>query len=607
VKNPATDKPSSTLERVSHAQAKVAELKSLLAKIRSAADGQQASLSRLAQSRRGVLPREETDKAIRQMVASLMLFEALGSSLAETFSEFEEPLTALMREVTVKLRERERLAALSRSAQALSSSLDLNTLLDEALSALVELTGAERAFLMLRDDDRPAMTLRASHNIDARQLSASAFAVSRSIIDLVVSSAQPIITTNAAADPRFSTKDSVALHSLRSIVCVPIAISGAVIGAIYLDNRIEENSFTDADLDFASAFAAQAAVALDNARTFENVKVDRNAMHDVLESLPGGIIAIDANGRITLLNAAAARLLGDGTQALLNGSYRRLSRHLDGALVMLFDEVIHYSLAGGDLIEGRLPDGREVAINASVAPLKNGDGGNVGAVMMLEDRTDSMHHERERNMVRRYLPTELVDAFTGTSSLDFSGARVDVSVMFADLRGFTAFSENRDPAEVVELLNRCFAAATGGITQNRGILDKYMGDAVMAHFNSPLLPQTEHALLAVRAAWQIREAMVCARRGDPDTSGLGFGFGISTGTALAGNVGAPDHVEYTLIGDCVNLARQLQEVAAPDQILISRATLDAVGEGVKVRELTPMPLKGRTEAILVYEVLAVQP
>lgn len=602
MRRPRQEPDSTPLQRVESAQAKVVELKSLLGKMRSAADGQQASLSRLARARSGTLPAEEMDKAIRQMVASLMLFEGLGSTIAETFSQFEDPLTALMRDVTEKLSDREQLAALSRSAEALNSSIDLETVLDQTMAVLVELTGAERAFLMLRDNTTMAMTLRASHNIDTQQLSDSAFAISRSIIDMVIASREAVITTNAAADPRFSSKDSVALYALRSIICVPTLIGSKVTGVIYLDNRVESDIFSDADRDFASAFAAQVAVALENARLFQDVKVARNTMQDVFESLPSGIIAIDSRGRITLVNAAAARILGEPVLGMVQESYRRLARYLDGSLALLFDEVVHYSSTGAELVEGALPDGREVAVNASAAPLRNAEGNSMGAVMMLEDRTDSMHLERERAMVRRYLPAELVDTFSDSSALALSGARVAVSVMFADLRGFTAFSERRDPAEVVDLLNRCFGAASTAIRANAGILDKYMGDAVMAHFNSPLLPQAEHPLLAVRAAWDTRAAMRKAHAGDPGAE-LRFGIGISTGHALAGNIGAAEQLEYTLIGDTVNLAMRLQEIAAADQILISSTTYEAVREHVQVRPMEPLTLKGRSRNEPVYEIL----
>ncbi|MFT5174708.1 MAG: transcriptional regulator with GAF, ATPase, and Fis domain, partial [Gammaproteobacteria bacterium] len=261
---------SSALERVDQIQQKVGELRTLLARFRDAIDGQQVSLRRLSESRRDNNSEQEQEKAIRQMIASLMLFEGLGGQIDIAFNEFEQPLVNLMTDVSNQLRDREQLAALSKSAEALNSTLDLNAVLTQAMDMLVQLTGAERAFFMLKDPVTGRMKVRVAHNIDAEHLEASAFTISRTIIGTVVKQGKAIITTNAAADPRFSDQESIALHSLRSIICVPIRVDGKVEGVVYADNRLSVDIFSDTDGDFTAAFASQAAAALENARLFEN-------------------------------------------------------------------------------------------------------------------------------------------------------------------------------------------------------------------------------------------------------------------------------------------------------------------------------------------------
>ena len=145
------------------------------------------------------------------MIASLMLFEGLGGQIDLAFNEFEQPLVNLITEVSHQLRDREQLAALSKSAEELNSTLDLNSVLTQAMEMLVELTGAERAFFMLKDATSGQMKVRVAHNIDPEHLQASAFAISRTIVDTVVEKGEPIITTDAAADPRFSDQESIAL------------------------------------------------------------------------------------------------------------------------------------------------------------------------------------------------------------------------------------------------------------------------------------------------------------------------------------------------------------------------------------------------------------
>ena len=190
------------------------------------------------------------------------------------------------------------------------------------------------------------------------------------------------------------------------------------------------------------------------------------------------------------------------------------------------------------------------------------------------------------------------------SELSLGGARSTVSVMFADIRGFTSFSEHRDPAEVVEAINTYFGFASSSVQANGGIVDKYMGDAVMAHFNSPLLPQESHAWLAVKTAWETRERMqhFNAERGQ----GLAFGIGVNTGNALAGNVGGLERMEYTLIGDAVNLAKRLQENAGPGQILLGEATWLAVRERVQTVPAGSLTVKGRRTPEAVHELVALK-
>jgi len=590
---------------VEHTQRKVVELRGLLAKFREAVDGQQVSLRRLSEARDSAQPKAEQDKAIRQMVASLMLFEALGGQINTSFDEFQEPLVKLMDDVTQQLRDREQVAALARSAEGLNSTLDLEGVLEQAMHMLVDLTGAERAFFMLKNEQSGEMKVRISHNIDMDELEGSAFAISRTIVQSVVDSGEPIVTTNAAADPRFSDQESVALHSLRSIICVPIRMDQIVEGVIYADNRIQTDIFTSADRDFTAAFANQAAAALENARLFNNVTLARNMMHNVFESVASAVIATDGNGRITLINKAADTMLSESLGTLLEQRYAKLSTVFDGALTQVLDEVYTSGeVVVHNIIEGPLSGRGRVSIAVQAAPLRDSDNEAIGAVMVIDDRTDQVRFERERGMVKRYLPSALVESFAEQDELHLGGARREVSVLFADIRGFTSYSEHRDPGEVVDMINTYFGFASATIQAQNGIIDKYMGDAVMAHFNSPLLPVMEHARQAVIAAWEIRRQMreFNSRAG---SGKLSFGIGVNTGNALAGNVGGKERMEYTLIGDAVNVSKRLQENAGGGQILLGASTYSLVQNFVQARDIGPIDIKGREVKERAYELLEV--
>ena len=599
------DDGSSPLKRVEQTQRKVVELRGLLGKFREAIDGQQVSLRRLSEAQQSGQPQAEQDKAIRQMVASLMLFEALGGQINTSFDEFQDPLVTLMNDVTQQLRDREQVAALAKSAEGLNSTLDIDGVLNQAMHMLVELTGAERAFFMFKGEDSEEMEIRISHNIDRDELEGSSFAISRTIVQSVVDSGEPVVTTNAAADPRFSDQESVALHSLRSIICVPIRMHQVVEGVIYADNRIQTDIFTGADRDFTATFANQAAAALENARLFNNVTLARNMMQNVFESVASAVIATDSRGRITLVNKAADKLLSADLGNLLEQRYAKLAAVFGGALTQVLEDL--YSTGESvvqNQIEGELSGRGLVSISVQAAQLRDSENEAIGAVMVIDDRTEQVRFERERGMVKRYLPPALVESFAEQDELHLGGARREVSILFADIRGFTSYSEHRDPGQVVDMINTYFGFASSTIQAQNGIIDKYMGDAVMAHFNSPLLPVEAHARQAVLAAWDIRRLMH-EFNANTGSESLSFGISVNTGNALAGNVGGQERMEYTLIGDAVNVSKRLQENAQGGQILLGASTWTLVRDFVQVNEIGPIDIKGRQIQEQVYELVGV--
>lgn len=180
--------------------------------------------------------------------------------------------------------EQARLAALYDVSQSLGSSLNLEEVLTQAMDAVISLTGAERGFLMLLDPDTSNLRLRAARNFEQETLQRKD-AVSRTVIDSVMRSGKPVLTTDALTDPRFSSQESVILHALRSILCVPLRNRGQVTGVIYVDNRVQSGLFTNEDLDLLNAFAAQAAIAIENARLYSRTDQALSARLAELETL----------------------------------------------------------------------------------------------------------------------------------------------------------------------------------------------------------------------------------------------------------------------------------------------------------------------------------
>jgi signal transduction histidine kinase len=164
--------------------------------------------------------------------------------------------------------EQNRLEVLYRVSRVLGASLDLNEVLTQVMDAVIELTQAERGFLMLVDPDTGRLDLRAARNLEQETLESRDMEVSRTVIRNVIDTGQGVVTTDAQNDPRFAAQESVILYSLRSVLCAPLRVRDRIAGVVYLDNRAQKGLFTDKDLEMLNAFASQAAIAIDNARLY---------------------------------------------------------------------------------------------------------------------------------------------------------------------------------------------------------------------------------------------------------------------------------------------------------------------------------------------------
>jgi class 3 adenylate cyclase len=183
------------------------------------------------------------------------------------------------------------------------------------------------------------------------------------------------------------------------------------------------------------------------------------------------------------------------------------------------------------------------------------------------------------------------------------GAIEEVTVLFADLRGFTPFSERSAPGEVVALLNRYFAVAVPIVLENGGTVVQFVGDALMALFNAPTR-QSDHSLRAARAALAIQQGIDEMALGQPDWPR--FRIGVNTGTALVGNIGSPELRNFTAIGDTVNLAARLQTSAEVGHVVIGSATYEQIRSVATVHPLGPLHVKGKEAAVRAFVLLGLQ-
>jgi len=511
----------------------------------------------------------------------------------------------------------DRQSALNDVIQAINSTLDLDEVLRIVMDNIIRLMRAERGFLMLRNDEGKFVT-RIARNWEHESLDSSEFAISQTIINRVVSDGQPVITTNALEDPRFGDHESIIIHNLRSILCVPLKVKGDLTGVIYVDNRIHAGIFSDPERYLLTTFANHAAVALENARLFDSVRRTleevtelKNPMDNVLASIASGVITADTNHKISLCNRAAHSILGDLHYSVVGSALEDVLKTASvtpASMQEILSEIEAVQKTDQTVVGHELylssPSRGLLSLIINLSPLKDASQITQGVAIVVDDLTEKKRLEAQRRLFERMVSPEVIKQLD-PDKLQLGGKRTPITVLFADIRGFTHFSEQITPEELVSVLNCYLAAAADSVLAQEGTIDKFLGDAIMAWFNAPI-PQPDHALRAVRAALGLRAAVQRLTYKLPPQSQLSFGVGIHYGEAVLGLVGTDKRLEYTAIGDSVNIAKRIQKNSQPNQILISESAYRLVADKIHARPIQPIQAKGKREPLMVYEIIGLR-
>ncbi len=531
------------------------------------------------------------------------------SGLDGTLSQMREAIERLRQEWQAQQREEEELRALVQVSRAVNSTLDLATVLSQVMDHIIELTGAERSFLMLINE-AGELEFKVARNLDRETIAGSSFDISRTIAYTVAREGQPVVTTNAQADPRFRSQESVIGYNLRSILCVPLRFREKVTGVIYADNRIRTGLFGDSDRNLLAAFADQAAIAIENARLFQQVKQQleqitemKTLMDNVFTSIPSGVISTDIVDKITLFNRAAELILGVPTYRAIHQPYRAVLP-MKERLSSLIEDVKRKERPVVAYEDIKLPGRGQVNLSLSVAPLKDLADATTGVAIVVDDLTEKKKLEAKREIFRRMVSRTVFDNLPDNpEQLTLGGVRREITVFFADIRNFTRFAEKLDPERLIEVLNQYLKMGAEAVLAQDGTVDKFVGDLVMGIFNAPndLSDHTYHAVCAGLAM----QAAIAERSKDmPESERLSFGVGINSGTAVVGYIGTDQQASYTAVGDVVNYCSRLQSTARGGQILLSRSAYERVSDRVVTHALDPLQVKGRSAAEPVYEVVA---
>lgn len=203
----------------------------------------------------------------------------------------------------------------------------------------------------------------------------------------------------------------------------------------------------------------------------------------------------------------------------------------------------------------------------------------------------------------KYVGTEILDLIMDNPETTWlKGRKNEASILFADIRGFTAYSETKDPENLVEKLNEYFEIATRVILKHGGYVDKFIGDAVLGVFGVPVISE-DHTEQCIRAALDMQKEFVKASKKNGNRLLSLVGIGIKSGIVVAGNIGSQSKMEYTVIGDSVNIASKLNAFAMPGEIIVDRSVLSRMENRLKTVQLAPQKIKGRAGLVEIYKVI----
>ena len=498
-----------------------------------------------------------------------------------------------------------RFGTLYEIAQLLSSSLELEIVLQRVMDVVVAVTGAERGFVLLANGEAK-LQVAVARNLNREQIASGSSGVSRSLCDRVFLMGEAELVADAQADRRTAAAESVVSLRLRSVLCAPLRVRGRPTGVVYLDHTAESGRFTERELRLLEAVGEQAAIAIENARLYEDLRrrsaevADLKAYQDdVFRSVGTAIVGLDLRARVVSTHRAAEVLFG-ATEASVRGEPHSalVGDALAGRLLRRFAAAA-MGKSSGVINASAVINGSERHLRCEIERLRSGDGQTRGIVCLADDETARVladrareREEAERRRIRdlfgRYVAEPVVEQLLADPSrARLGGVRREVSVLFADIRGYTGLSERSSPEALLAILGRYLALAVEAIREQRGTLDKFLGDGLMAVFNAPL-DQPEHALAAVRAAWRLQ------KRAAEELEGVSFGVGVNTGEGLVGNIGTEEFRNYSCVGDVVNVASRMQGLAPGGSVYLAASTLARVSGRVQVEPLGPIELKGHS-------------
>ena len=481
---------------------------------------------------------------------------------------------------------------------SLNSVLDIKELSTEVLIRSVSTLNASSGFILKTQKNSPMLSVLSSFNMNEDLVKGAIFSKSSIPFNLIWKDKKSIIISDEESNP-FLKKTGY-----KECIVSPIIGNRNISGCIVLGDKESRDGvipFEKNDIDILDALSSQAGIAMDNAKLFEEINAAKRFNESIMGSIATSVITINLLGEVDSVNKAGVDLLSKKKNEIVGEHYSYLfSKDQNLCKAIESAEIELESFA--ELNVPLMSKSKNTIVNFSVAPLTDQKGAHLGAVVAIEDITEQ---SKIKNTFKRYVSKSVVDQLLDDDQkLNLGGEERDVTVLFSDIRGFTAMSEKMKPKEVVSTLNSYFSEMIDIIFKFDGTLDKIVGDELMVVFGAPIA-RDDDAGRAVQTAIGMVESLkkFNDKRVKKGKVPINAGIGINKGKVISGNIGSKDQMDYTVIGDTVNLGARLCSFAGPLKIIVSKSVKDEIGDNYKTRKLEPIKVKGKRKPVEIFKVL----
>ena len=484
--------------------------------------------------------------------------------------------------------------------KSVASVLQIDELLKKIVTSTSEVMNAERASLFLVDQKTGDLWSKVAQGLDSMEIRVP---IGVGIAGHVALTGETINIEDAYQDLRFNPEiDKRTGFRTRSVLCMPLRNdSGAVTGVMQVLNKVG-GVFTEEDERLLNALGSQIAISLENSRLFEEVRFMQNYNSSILTSIGTGVVTLGPDGRVIFVNSAAQQIFSSAETGKTYDEFFNAAQN--GELTSRISRVLHAEDAEYKAYHSQfVRKDDSVNVNLHVLPLHDRSGKNFGLVVVADDITQE---QRLMSTLCRYVTREVAErVLADRDKLKLGGDRQTVAVLFSDIRNFTGISEAFSAEEIVSMLNDYFGRMMEPVFRYEGMLDKFMGDAMMAVFGAPVAREDD-AVRAVMAALDMRRILMRYNRQrircglEPIETGIG----ITKGEAVTGNIGSEQRMEYTVIGDTVNVASRLEGLTKKYEykILINDRVYEDIKDRIPCVDLGFAQVKGKGETVHIYGV-----